>query len=129
MADFEYTEVEMIEHPSKTYRLDIPNKRILGKVDDLEAIKQAVYLRLNTEKEESLIYSEDYGIQLKDLFGEPNTYVLPTLQRRISEALLQDERVLGVNEFYFTEEKGSVTATFTVHTVWGDMVTEKEVDY
>lgn len=129
MADFEYTEVEVVEQPGKTYRLDIANNRILGKVDGVEAIKQAIYLRLSTEKDDYLIYSEDYGIQLEDLIGESDTYVLPTLQGRIAEALLRDERVLGVDEFYFTEEKGSVTAAFTVRTVWGDIAMEKEVDY
>jgi hypothetical protein len=129
MADFEYTEVEVVEQPGKTYRLDIVNNRMLGKVDGLEAIKQAIYLRLSTEKDDYLIYSEDYGIQLEDLIGESDTYVLPTLQGRIAEALLRDERVLGVDDFYFTEEKGSVTAAFTVRTVWGDIAMEKEVDY
>ncbi len=129
MADFEYTEVEVVEQPGKTYRLDIANYRMLGKVDGLEAIKQAIYLRLSTEKDDYLIYSEDYGIQLEDLIGESDTYVLPTLQGRIAEALQRDERVLRVDDFYFTEEKGSVTAAFTVHTVWGDIAMEKEVDY
>ncbi len=129
MADFEYTEVEVVEQPSRTYRLDIANNRMLGKVDGLEAMKQAINLRLSTEKDEYLIYSEDYGIQLEDLIGEPDTYVLPTLQGRITEALLRDERVLGVDDFYFTEEKASVTAAFIVRTVWGDIRMEKEVDY
>jgi len=129
MADLEYTEVEVVEQPSKTYRLDTANNKILGKLDELAAIKQAVYLRLNTEKDEHLIFSYDYGIQLDDLFGEPDTYVLPTIQGRIIEALLQDERILGVDDFYFTEAKGSVTAAFTVRTVWGDIGMEKEVDY
>ncbi len=129
MADFEYTEVEVVEQPSSTYQLDIANNRMLGKVDGLEAMKQAINLRLSTEKDEYLIYSEDYGIQLEDLIGEPDTYVLPTLQGRIAEALLRDERVLGVDDFYFTEEKASVTAAFIVRTVWGDIRMEKEVDY
>lgn len=129
MADFEYTEVELVDQPGKTYRLDIANNRMLGKVDRLEAIKQAIYLRLSTERDDYLIYSEDYGIQLEDLIGESDTYVLPTLQGRIAEALQRDERVLGVDDFYFTEEKGSVTAAFTVRTVWGDIAMEKEVDY
>ncbi|WP_313132651.1 DUF2634 domain-containing protein [Anaerocolumna sp.] len=128
MADLEYTEVEVTEQPSKTYRLDTSNNKILGKIDELEAIKQAIYLRLNTEKDEHLIYGPDYGIQLEDLYGEPNSYVLPTLQGRIAEALYQDERILGVDDFYFTEEKGSITASFTVHTNLGDIESELEVN-
>ena len=128
MADLEYAEVEVVEQPSKTYRLDTANNKMLGKVDDLEAIKQAIFLRLNTEREEHLIYGPDYGIQLEDLYGESDSYVLPTLQGRIIEALLQDERILSVDNFYFTEEKGSITASFTVHTNLGDIESELEVD-
>ncbi len=128
MADLEYTEVEVVEQPSKTYRLDTANNKMLGKIDALEAIKQAIYLRLNTEREEHLIYGPDYGIQLEDLYGEPDSYVLPTLQGRIIEALLQDERILSVDAFYFTEDKGTITASFTVHTVLGDIEDDLEVN-
>jgi hypothetical protein len=128
MADLEYTEVEVVEQPSKTYRLDAVNNKMIGKIDDLEAIKQAIYKRLSTEKDEHLIYSSDYGIQLDDLIGEPDSYVLPTLQGRITEALYQDERILGVDNFYFTEEKGIITASFTVHTNLGDVEDELEVN-
>lgn len=128
MADLEYTEVEVVEQPNRTYRLDTANNKMLGKIDELEAIKQAIYLRLNTEKGEYLIYGPDYGIQLQDLYGEPDTYVLPALQGRIIEALLQDERIQGVDNFSFAEEeKGSITASFIVHTVLGDIESELEV--
>lgn len=128
MADLEYTEVEVTEQPSKTYRIDTANNKMLGKIDELEAIKQAIYLRLNTEKEEHLIYGSDYGIQLGDLYGEPDSYVLPTLQGRIAETLYQDERIYGVDSFSFTEEeKGSITASFVVHTMLGDIESELEV--
>lgn len=128
MADLEYTEIEVVEQPSMTYRLDTANNKMLGKIDELEAIKQAIFLRLNTEKGMHLIYGDDYGIQLGDLIGEPDTYVLPTIQGRITEALLQDERILGVNDFYFKEDKGSITVSFTVHTVLGNIESELEVD-
>lgn len=128
MADFEYKEVEVVEQPSKTYRLDVDNNKVTGKIDGLEAIKQAIYKRLNTEKDEYLIYGTDYGIQLADLYGEDDTYVLPTLQGRIMEALLQDERIMGVDNFSFTDEKGSIAASFTVHTVLGDIQSELEVN-
>jgi hypothetical protein len=128
MADLEYTEAEVVERPSKTYRLDTASNKMLGKIDKLEAIKQAIFLRLSIEKGMHLIYGDDYGIQLEDLIGETDTYVLPTLQGRITEALLQDERILSVDNFYFTDEKGNITASFTVHTVLGDIEDELEVN-
>ena len=128
MAELEYSEIEVVEEPSKTYRLDTINNRMLGKAIELEAIKQAIYLRLSIEKYEHLIYSNDYGIELADLFGEPESYVIPELQRRITEELVKDDRINSIDTFSFEASQGSVTAYFTVHTVLGDIEEELEVD-
>lgn len=64
-------------------------------------MKQTIYCILNTERFEHLIYSWNYGIELKNLIGESSTYVVPELQRVITEALLQDDRIEEVNNFNF----------------------------
>ena len=43
--------------PSKTYYINRNTNRISGYIDDKDAIVQASYLRLSTERYESLIYS------------------------------------------------------------------------
>ena len=118
---------EIEEETSHTYKLDLDNSTIAGYVDDLEAMKQAIYLILNIERYEYLIYSWNYGIELNDLFGEPTSFVLPELKRRITEALIQDSRILGVDNFSFETNKGKVHATFTVHTIFGDVEAERVV--
>ena len=118
---------EIEEETSHTYKLDLDNSTIAGYVDDLEAMKQAIYLILNIERYEYLIYSWNYGIELADLFGQPTSFVLPELKRRITEALVQDSRILGVDNFSFETNKGKVHATFTVHTIFGDVEAEKVV--
>lgn len=127
MAELEYTEIEVVDEPSKTYRLDFTNYKIQGKVDDLDAIKQAIYMRLSVKKYEHLIYSDDYGIELSDLFGEPESYVIPELQRRITEELVKDDRVNSVDTFSFESSKGSITTYFIVHTIFGKIKQELEV--
>ena len=92
---------EIEEETSHTYKLDLDNSTIAGYVDDLEAMKQAIYLILNIERYEYLIYSWNYGIELNDLYGQPIPFVLPELKRRITEALIQDSRILGVDNFSF----------------------------
>ncbi len=119
---------EIEEEPSKNYRMDQKGHRVRGKLDGLEAVKQAVFKMLNTERYQYLIYSWDYGVELLDLFGEPISYVCPELERRITEALLQDDRIEEVDGFEFEASKGTVKASFTVHTVFGDMQAEKEVE-
>lgn len=119
---------EIEEETSHTYKLDLDNSTIAGYVDGLEAMKQAIYLILNIERYEYLIYSWNYGIELKDLYGQPMPFVLPELKRRITEALVQDSRILGVDNFSFETNKGKVHVTFTVHTIFGDVEAEKVVN-
>jgi len=118
---------EIEEETSYTYKLNLDESIIAGFVDELEAMKQAIYLILNIERYEYLIYSWNYGIELNDLYGQPIPFVLPELKRRITEALTQDSRILGVDNFSFETNKGKVHATFTVHTIFGDVEAEKVV--
>lgn len=119
---------EIEEETSHTYKLDLDNSTIAGYVDEIEAMKQAIYKILFTERYEYLIYSWNYGIELNDLFGQPIPFVLPELKRRITEALVQDSRILGVDNFSFETNKGKVHATFTVHTIFGDVEAERTVN-
>lgn len=121
-------EFEVEEEPSKNYRMDIYGETICGKIDGLEAMKQVIYKILNTERYQHIIYSWNYGVELEDLYGEPSSYVCPELERRITEALVQDDRIKSVDEFAFEIDRHAVTVSFTVHTVFGDIQTEKEVD-
>ena len=112
---------------TNTYRLDMDHDRIFGWADGLEAIKQTIYLILNIERYEYLIYSWNYGLELKDLFGKPIPFVLPELKRRISEALLQDDRINAVEDFDFIVQRNKVNCTFRVATKFGDVPTETVV--
>lgn len=122
-------DLEITNQPSKTYMMNVKEQAINGYCDELKAIEQAIYKILNTERYQYLIYSSDYGIETVDLYGEHVTYVCPELQRRISEALTQDDRILGVDAFSFDVSiKKKVITTFVVHTIFGDVNAEKEMD-
>ena len=118
---------EFIELPTNTYKLNIEENKIYGYVDNLEAMKQAIYLILNTERYEYLIYSWNYGIELANLIGKPVLYVIAELENRISEALLQDSRIISVENFETGYKKNKVFCSFTVKTVFGEINAEKVV--
>lgn len=122
------TDFEFEELPTNTWQLHIEENKIYGFTDKLEAMKQAIYLILSIERYEYIIFSWNYGIELLDLYGREMTYVIPELERRIKEALLQDTRITSVENFEFETEKGVVKATFTVKTIYGDVETEKVVN-
>ena len=127
-ANISINTVELVNEPSKTYKLDVDNKRIVGFTDELDAIKQAIYLILNVERYEYLIYSWNYGIETVDLYGRPFNYVIPELQRRIKDALVQDDRINDVRDFKFETTGNKITAYFTVITTFGEVTAEKVVN-
>lgn len=108
---------------SKTYRLDSENSIVLGKCDDVEAIKQAIQKILQTERYTCEIYSWDYGIELQDLYGQDMDYVMAELPYRIKEALEQDDRIESVDDFELEQSgKRAILCKFTVYTVQGDEI-------
>ena len=126
-AEFLKGEIETITYPGKTYRMELEKGRIRGSVDGLEAMPQTIYCILSTERSTYLAYSSGYGVELVDLYGMPISYVLPELERRITDALIWDSRIEGVDGFSFDVKQSIVHVTFTVHTIYGDIQAEKAV--
>ena len=122
------TTLKVERQPTKTHKMIIESGIINGFCDSQEAMKQVVYKILNTERFENIMYSWNYGIELKDLFGEPVNYVISELQRRITEALVQDDRIQSVDGFEYQTDRKSISLTFVVHTIFGDIQSEKVVD-
>lgn len=117
--------------PSKTYGLAYDTDgRFKGSIYEREAMKQAIFKILQTERFQYLIYSWDYGIELADLFGMPVPYVMAELPRRISEALLADDRITKVYDFDTTyNKKGVVLCRFSTDTIFGTLTgLEKRVN-
>ncbi|MDR0294325.1 MAG: DUF2634 domain-containing protein [Oscillospiraceae bacterium] len=117
---------EKTEPPGETWRLG-EDSVLSGRVDGLEALKQAVRLALGTERYQYPIYSWNYGAELRDLFGMPFSFVRPELQRRVRDALSRDGRITGVDGFCFENRGKALRCTFTVHTIFGPFGAEKTV--
>ena len=65
-----------------------------------------------------------------DLYGEPVSWVCPELERRITEALTWDDRINSVSDFDFDlSKKGIVHVSFVVNTIFGDIKTERTVNF
>lgn len=113
--------------PSKTFALHPNQETLVGHVQELEAVRQAIYVILNVERYAYLIHSWNIGVELADLMGRPVSFCLPEIKRRIAEALLQDDRITEVGGFAFAPTKGKVHVTFLVSTIFGRIQAEKEV--
>ena len=119
------TDLDIVSQPNKTYYIDKEKKIVQGTVEDyLKTVEQSVYLILQTERYDYIMYSHKYGIELKDLYGREENYVVPMLMLRVPEALLQDERIESVEDFSYTVNGGKFLIDFTVKTKYGDLKME-----
>lgn len=114
--------------PSYTPKIDFERNRIMGTVDNIDAMEQAIYLILQTERYESIIYNWYYGVEFDTLIGKSRELITSELERRIREALTEDDRINRISDFdiEFTSDKAIVS--FTVNTIFGDIeISEWEV--
>lgn len=126
--NFVVSEIEDTVQSSKTYRIDSFNGRITRKIDELEAIKQAVFKILQTERFENVIYDASYGVELIGLIGKPKEFVKSDIERIIKEALSVDERILGIENFNIVDDvKENLKIEFKVNSIYGDIKLESEV--
>ena len=114
--------------PSKTYYINRNTNRISGYIDDKDAIIQAIYLILSTERYESVIYNWYYGTEFDSLIGKDRDFVKSELKRRIAEAILEDDRILDVTDFDISFNKDVANVVFLVETNIGDININWEVN-
>ena len=120
--------------PSYTYKFDRSTKHIAGKIDSEEAIKQAIYLYLNTELAEWDIFPDnDYGIEAKNLYGKDPEYVRALIESRVKDALSIDTRIDDILDFttevYKTENGTAVVIRFYVQWSGGEFEVEENLDF
>jgi len=114
-------DLEEVEQSSKTYKLT--ENRITGFVDGLDAIKQAVFKILQTERYEKLIYSFNYGSEFRNLLGKSKDYVENDVKRVINEALTTDVRILSVSDFTIEYKENEMLIKFRVSSTEGEFLT------
>ena len=126
----EVTEIPASTAPTyygRTYRIHTKLNVINVYIDDLNSVKQAVYLILNTERYKYPIYSWNYGVELMNLIGKPMDYIQADLPRRINDALLVDDRIVGTNDYKYEVNGNKLHVSFIVYTNVGDLEAEVEV--
>ena len=127
LSDKDILQIDESIEPSNTFFIDFEKGRISGFVDEREAVKQAIMLILNTERYKFLIYSWNYGVELEELIGTHPDIVEDEVERLISEALLQDDRITAVYDFEFSRNKDTLLVSFKVDSIYGDIDIETEV--
>lgn len=124
-------EVEEAEElPSLTYRLDLDAGRIVGKVDGLEAVNQAIRKAIITPRFKCLIYDDQYGSEIEEAVTTNDAtreYVEAVMEGFIKDALSPDTRILDVYDFVFTFENDAAYIHLKADTIFGETEIEEVI--
>ena len=116
--------------PSLTYAIDFDKGRILGRVDGLEAVNQAIRKALITPRFRCLIYDNQYGSELKQtiIAGDATPeYIEASLPGLVKDALSVDSRVLDVYDFEFSFAGEAAYIKFKADTIFGTTTIEEVI--
>ena len=112
------------EETSRTYKLDLDSGRIIGFVDDLDAVEQAIRKAVATPRFDCLIYDDQYGSETgcADMaLGATEEYRRSAIEGFIRDALSQDTRILEVGEFEIEFVDDEAYVSFSVSTIFGEI--------
>ena len=121
-------EIEIVTQPSLSYKMKIEKECIENSINGIEAVKQAIYKILLTDRYKYEIYNWNYGIDIGELIGKDKNYVKAILPEKIKDALKPDDRIEEVYDFVFEDiDKTTLKLTFYVKTIYGNAEIEWEV--
>ena len=118
------------EPPSLTYRLDLDKGRIVGMVDSLAAVEQAIRKALITPRWKCLVYDAQYGSELKNEITAKDAsreLVEAEIPRMVADCLKPDTRILNVRDFTFSFEGDECHIGFYADTIYGPVYIEEVV--
>ena len=123
---FEDDEDELEEDTTiyRTYGMDTKNKRIVGKVDGMEAVLQSIFKALQTRRFAYLIYDDQYGCDGYNKIGNTaltQGYLEADMPSMIEDAFLNDEAIVSIDDINFQIiETDGVQISLSVSTIFGD---------
>lgn len=118
-ASLSNAQMVTVEQPSRTWGIDWDAGRVIGMIDGLDAVRQAVFKILQTPRFEHLIYTSNYGHELHTLIGKDPLLVRSEAARMLREALLQDDRIMTVQDIDVETSGDSTVIRFTVVSRYG----------
>ena len=124
----EVTEAE--EKPSLTYKLDLDAGRIVGMVDGLEAVNQAIRKAIITPRFKCLIYDNQYGSEIQEaIIAQDATpeYTEAVIPGFVKDALKPDTRILKVYDFKFEFREDGAYVFFRADTIFGETTFEEVI--
>lgn len=117
------------EKPYKTYKLDLDSGRIIGYVDELDAVKQYIKKTILTPRYGCLIYGNNYGSEIVSsmVANHWNVDIAKQLIPTLVKEALTDSRVEDVYNFEFESEEESLYISFYADTIYGTVAIKEGI--
>lgn len=118
------TDIQITSRPSRTWIIDRDTMQVGYINSGLESVRQAVEIILNVDRFRWQIYNTNFGNELAELIGDDADYIQSEFPRMVNDALSVDDRVIDTAEYVFSVNGDTITAAFTVNTVFGALAEE-----
>jgi len=118
------------ELSTRTYKLDLDSGRIVGFVDGLEAVEQAIRKAILTPRFKCLIYSDQYGSEIEDAIivkDASDDYIRAAIQGFVEDALSADSRVISISDVDVDISGDAAYIFFSCETIYGEVEIEEEL--
>lgn len=117
--------------PNRTYRLDLEKGRIIGYVDDDDALQQAAFKVLLTPRFDCYAYDDQYGSEIRSLLGNPNVtreYIEAEIEFILRDTLCYDGRFVGIDDLKVSFNSDEAYFSFILNTIMGQIKMEGATD-
>lgn len=118
------------EETSRTYKLDLDAGRIIGIIDELDAMEQSIRKAIATPRFDCLIYDDQYGSETAcaDMnVGATEEYRRSAIEGFVRDALSQDTRILEIGDFEIEFADDEAYISVPISTIFGEIQLDKEV--
>jgi len=123
--------IEPVHETSRTFKYfedsESDKSHCFGEVDGLEAVRQAVFHIVNTERYDYEINPHSYGIEKRQFIGESFNYFRARIENVVREAVMQDDRVRDVRILSVDNPAPAMArAFFEVESIFGSFESSVE---
>lgn len=119
-----------VQLPSRTYKLDLENGRILGMVNGIDAIRQSAMKSILTPRYKCYAYDDQYGSEIGSLLSMQDIsreYIQAEMPTLLEDCLLADGRIERIDELSFFFDADAADIQFDIYTAVSDEKTSVEV--
>lgn len=120
--------IEIVEYPSKTYKIDDTTNQSFGYIDYLQACIQTLDAIVNTQRYAYPIFSSNYGVDFSKLIGQEDDFIISEVITQLKDSLINDSRFLDVTLDSFSRGEDSLKIILNITTKYGNFIKDINIE-